>query len=41
MSVVIFFGLTGSIVLVGLTLLFLTLRHHWKQSKLAKEIDMP
>jgi hypothetical protein len=41
MSLILFFGFSGSVVIVGFIYVFLALRHHWKQSKLAKQIDMP
>jgi hypothetical protein len=37
MSVVLFFTMTGSIVIVGLVFVTLTIRHHWQQYKLSKK----
>lgn len=34
MSLIIFFGATTIVVLVGFTLVGVTIHHHWKQSKL-------
>jgi len=37
MSIVLFFGLTGSIVIVGFIYTGLVIRHHWRLAKLAKK----
>jgi hypothetical protein len=37
MSIVLFFTMTGSIVIVGIIFVALTIRHHWQQFKLGKK----
>jgi hypothetical protein len=39
MSLILFFGLSAFVVIVGVVFSALVIRHHWQQSRLAKNAE--